>query len=351
MLLFLVALALAVYVLWPFRVPLLLAAVLASVLYRVFLRLRRLCGGRAWLGALLATLGLVVILLGPLAAVGALAAQQLIHGLAFSRDQLGIHSVAQLRHDALPSRGRHFAEQILGVLHLTIDQARNLVARAASLAEHAMHQIVASSTKALFHTGVMLIAFYFLLIEGQRLVRWFRRLSPLAAQETEELLDEFRSVSRATILGAAITSLFQAVTATVGYVVSGVPHAVFFGLLTLLASFIPLVGTPIVWVPAVVLLWLFGHHLGAVVLAIWCVVLVIGAEHVGKPFMLRRILHSREPMHTGLVFLSLLGGIEMFGLIGIVLGPLVVAFFLAMARMYERRLRVEQPTAGSGKYS
>lgn len=108
--------------------------------------------------------------------------------------------------------------------------------------------------------------------------------------------------------------------------------------LTLLASFIPVVGTPLVWLPAVVLLWTFDDHVPAILLLTWCVVLVSGVEHVGKPLVLRRILHSREPMHTGLVFLSLLGGIQMFGLIGIVLGPLVIALFLAMVRMYERRI-------------
>ncbi len=340
--LFLVALGLTIYVLWPFRVPLLLAAVLASVLYRIFLRLCRVAGGRRWLGALLTTFGLVLVLLGPLAAIVALATQQIIHGFAFVHDQLGIRSVSQLKPGSLPLRGQHFADHVLGALHVTIDQVRSLVGRASSLAEHATHEVLASSSKAVFHTAIMLITFYFLLLEGQVLVRWLRRLSPLEAHETGELLDEFRSVSRATILGAAITSLFQAVTATIGYVISRVPHPVFFGLLTLLASFVPLVGTPLVWVPAVILLWLFGHHLGAVVLTVWCVVLVIGAEHVAKPFVLRMILHSREPMHTGLVFLSLLGGIQMFGLIGVVLGPLVMALFLSMARMYERRIGADQ---------
>jgi predicted PurR-regulated permease PerM len=110
----------------------------------------------------------------------------------------------------------------------------------------------------------------------------------------------------------------------------------FLGMLTMLASFIPVVGTLIVWVPTVVLLWLANHHGAAVLLVVWCALFLGAAEHVGKPFVLRALLQGRQEMHTGLVFLSLLGGLEMFGLIGIVLGPLVVAFFLAMVRIYER---------------
>ena len=337
-LLFILALALTVYIMWPFRVPLLLAGVLASVLHGSFLRICRLTGGRRWLGALLTTLGLFVVIVGPLAAIATFAVQQIMRGFGFIYGQLGIHSVAQLKGSAFSARGRHLAEHLLGAFHLTLEQVQSFAAHASTRAEHAVQIIVASSSKAGFHAAVMLMAFYFLLVEGRRLIRWIRRVSPLEAGETESLLEEFRSVARATILGATIAALFQAVAATLGYLIVGLPHPLFFGLLTMLASLVPVVGTPLVWIPAVVLLWMFGHHVAAISLSTWCLVLVSGVEHVGKPLLLRRILHSREPMHTGLLFLSLLGGIQMFGLIGIVLGPLVVAFFLAMVRMYERRI-------------
>src|SRR5262249_34665734 len=159
-----------------------------------------------------------------------------------------------------------------------------------------------------------------------RIIDYLRRVSPLEARQTGDLLDEFRAVSRASILGTLIASGFQAVTAFIGYVITGVPHAAFFGPCTLIASFIPVLGRLIVCVPAVVLLWLAGHHGASIVLAVWCLIFVVGAEHVGKPFALRYVLGGQKEMHTGLVFLALLGGLEMFGLIGLVLGPLVFAF-------------------------
>ncbi|MCA1662953.1 MAG: AI-2E family transporter, partial [Myxococcales bacterium] len=91
---------------------------------------------------------------------------------------------------------------------------------------------------------------------------------------------------------------------------------------------------------------IFGHHAMSIVLFAWCVVVVIGAEQVGKPFVMRAILRSRVEVHTRLVFLSLLGGIEMFGLIGMVLGPLMVAFFVSMVRIYERDFRPAQGKHG-----
>lgn len=340
--LFVLAVALALYVVWPFRTPLLLAAVLASALQRPFRRLTRLLRGRRTTAAVGMTLGLVLLLVGPLAAIVAFATSQVVKGLAFLRDELGIANVqqlARLKHGGLSPHGEALMDRLLQPLHLSRTQLGDLIGRAASGAEHAVSQLLASSWRATFHTAIMLLAFYFLLVEGSRLVDWTKRVSPLEARQTRDLLDEFRAVSRASILGTAITACFQALVATLGYVVTGVPHAAFFGLLTLVASFIPIVGTLLVWLPACAFLWLLDSHAAAALLCVWCLVLVVGAEHIGKPFALRAVLGGREEMHTGLVFLALLGGLEMFGLIGLVLGPLVFAFLLAMLRIYERDFR------------
>ncbi len=341
--LLLLAIGLALYVMWPFRASLILAAVLASVLQGPFRWLTRLARGRRAVASAATTLTLLVLLIGPLAAIIAFATGQVIKGLAFVRDELGIENVAQLRHGELSPRAQELLDHALGVLHVSRAQLADVLHRASSAAEGGVSKIVASSGRATFHTAIMLIAFYFLLIEGSRIADYLRRVSPLEARQTRDLLDEFRAVSRASILGATITALFQAITATVGYFITGVPHAIFFGLCTLIASFVPVVGTLIVWLPAGAFLWLAGHHVGAIVLGVWCLVFVAGGEHLGKPLVLRYVLGSQQEMHTGIVFLSLLGGLEMFGLIGLVLGPLVFAFLLAMLRIYERDFR--RPTA------
>jgi predicted PurR-regulated permease PerM len=347
--LFLLAIALALYVVWPFRAPLLLAAVLASVLQRPFRLLTRLFRGRRAIGGAATTLTLLVLLIGPLAAIIAFATGQVIKGLTFVRDELGIENVAQLRHGDLSPRAEELRDRLLGALHVSRTQLVDFLHRATTAAEGGVSKIVESSGRATFHTAIMLIAFYFFLVEGARVIDYLRRVSPLEARQTRDLLDEFRAVSRASILGTAIAALFQGLIATLGYFITGVPHAVFFGLCTLVASFIPVVGTLLIWLPSVAFLWLAGHHGSAALLAGWCLVFVVGAEHVGKPIALRYVLGGQQEMHTGIVFLSLLGGLEMFGLIGLVLGPLVFAFLLAMLRIYERDFRrpASVPPAGA----
>ncbi|MGZ3426604.1 MAG: AI-2E family transporter, partial [Polyangia bacterium] len=279
----------------------------------------------------------------------AFATGQIVKGLAFVRDELGIENVAQLRHGELSPRGQELLDRLLATLHVTRAQLGDYAHRASTWAEGGVSKIVESSGRATFHTAIMIISFYFFLVEGRRIIDYLRRVSPLEARQTRDLLDEFRAVSRASILGTTIAALFQALTATLGYVITGVPHAIFFGLCTLVASFIPVVGTLIIWLPAVAFLWLAGHHGAALLLTVWCLIFVVGAEHIGKPILLRYVLGGQQEMHTGIVFLSLLGGLEMFGLIGLVLGPLVFAFLLAMLRIYERDFRnpaASAPPAG-----
>jgi predicted PurR-regulated permease PerM len=330
------AVGLSLYVIWPFRAPLLLAAVLASVLHSVFRRASRLLHGHRALGAFATTVGLVVLILGPLAGIVAFAAGQVVKGLAFVHDELGIENVGQLHPGALPPRGQELLDHLLAVLHLSRAQVDHFAHQASLWAEGALQTVLASSSRATFHAAIMIVAFYFFLLEGSHLVGWVRRISPLEARQTRDLLDEFRSVSRASILGNAIAAVFQGVVTGIGFALFGVPHPIFFGLVTLIASFIPVVGTLVVWGPAIAFLAIAGHHGAAIGLAIWCLVLVAGGEHVGKPLVVRWVLHGQEEMHTGLVFLSLVGGLEMFGPIGLVLGPLVFSFLLAMLRMYER---------------
>ncbi len=326
--LFALAVALLGMVIWPFRVPLFFAFVLASVLDRVYAGVVRRLRGRRIIGAIATTLGVLIVVVGPLAGVVGFLAGQLANGLRFVRDD-----------------GEELAARTLRLVHLSREQVENLFQRVSAIADHPAQRLIEGSSVAAFHTAVMLIAFYFFLLEGPRLRGWLERLSPLEPRQTRDLFAEFRSVARATIFGSALAALFQAVAATAGYAVTGVPHPIFFGVLTLIASFIPVIGTMLVWLPAVGLLGTFGHHAMAIVLLIWCLVVVIGAEQVGKPFVLRAILHSSEEIHGGLVFLSLLGGIEMFGLIGVVLGPLMVAFFLSMVRIYERDFRTRRSIA------
>jgi predicted PurR-regulated permease PerM len=331
-LLVLVTALLFAWVIWPFRAPLFLAAVLAAVLQRPLDRLAVLLRGRRRTGSALLTLGVLFVIVLPLGSIAAFTLRESLVGLQYLRDELGVQSVQQLRSGSLPPRAEAMLDNVLRVAHLTRAQVIDGIARVSDSLQAAAPEVLASSGRAAFHTAVMLLALYFLLLDGRRVVEWLWSVSPLQARQTQELMAEFRNVSHASIVGTAVAALLQGVLMAIGMFIVRIPHALFFGLLTAVASFIPVVGTAVVWLPACILLAVTGHATSAIVLAAWSLIFVVGGEHVGKPLLLK----GGVEMHTGLVFLSLLGGLEVFGLLGIILGPLIFAFFLSLLRMYRR---------------
>ncbi len=337
--LFALAVALTLYVIWPFRSPLFLAAVLAAAFQPLLARTERLLKSRRRLSGALLTLLVLGAIVAPIASILAFIAGETTKGLTWVRDSLGVQSVGDLSLSRVPPQAQHAIDSILSTLHLSREQVQGFAAKAVDYAQAAGPAILGAGAGAVTSTLIMLAAFYFLLVDGRRLIRVLGRISPLQAAQTEELLREFANVSSATLVGAALTALVQAVLATLGFVLAGVPHAVFLGIATLIASFVPVIGTAIIWVPATVLLALTGHLTAAIFVGAWCGVLLTLADNVVKPLAMR----GKVEMHTGLVFLALLGGITMFGLLGIIAGPLVIAFLLALVRMYERDF-LEYPT-------
>jgi predicted PurR-regulated permease PerM len=201
--------------------------------------------------------------------------------------------------------------------------------------------ILGASFSLLAGSLLMIVAFYVLLLDGRHALRFLVSMSPLSEAQTRELVNEFRRVSTAALLGTAATAVVQGTLAGVGYLLAGVPQSFFLATATLLASFIPIIGTSLVFVPVVVVLYLKGKVGWAIFISIWCGVGVPLSDNIVKPILMR----GGVAMHTGLLFLSLIGGLGAFGLVGIILGPLVVSFLLAVQRIYLRDFAGPDPEA------
>jgi predicted PurR-regulated permease PerM len=183
--------------------------------------------------------------------------------------------------------------------------------------------------------AMMFIAIYFLLVQGDDLVSWLDRVSPFGLGRMQELLHEFRAVSLAVVVSSLITSAVQALAALLGFLVTGVPHPLFFAAVAFVFAFIPAVGAAAVCLSAAGILFLGGHPSGALMLAIWALFVVGLADNIVLPFLVKSGLH----MNGGVILFALLGGIGAFGVLGIFLGPLSVTLFLALLRIYRRDFR------------
>jgi predicted PurR-regulated permease PerM len=178
--------------------------------------------------------------------------------------------------------------------------------------------------------GIMTISLYYFLADGDQMVIGVGRLLPLEMTHQQRLLDEFGSISRAVAAATLLSALAQGLLAGVGYYFAGVPSVFLLTMLTILAGMIPFVGATIVWLPAVLWLGFFADRWGAAIfLAAWGAIAVSMVDNLVKPL----ILHGQSNLHPLLALLSVLGGVEALGPIGIFVGPMAVVFLQAGLKM------------------
>jgi predicted PurR-regulated permease PerM len=319
----------------PFAEALFFAAVLAGTLYPVHRRLRKALGDRPNTSASIMSVAIVVALVAPIGGIAAFAVNESIDGARFIAKTVQSEGMTGLL-DELPTPLHDAANQLLKRFPMKEEDLDVAIQQQASKqsgkAAAAVTGVLAATGSFMFQAAMMTIAFFFLLVDGARLVRWLEAVSPLEDGQTTELLIEFRKVTGAVLVSSLATAGVQSLAALVGYLIARVPHPLFFTTVTFFVSFVPAVGAGGTVLVAAVLLLAMGHTWMALFLAIWGVVVVGMVDNIIKPLLVKRGLH----MHGAIVFFALLGGLTVFGTVGLIAGPLVVSFFLALVRMYQR---------------
>lgn len=318
----------------PLWQPLLVAAVLAGSLIYLHDGLAARLGGRRSLSAALITVGVVLVILVPLALTGLLVVKEAINLFAFVRQTLE-HKGFEGLLAPLPDWLEKWADQALG--NWLDKEPKELVNELhlwsrTGWAVGAAAGLLGSIWDVALMLALMLVALFFLLRDGHDLVAWIDRTAPLPEGRLGAILSELRRVSKSVIGAHLATGVIQAAVATLGYAVSGVPSPIFFGVLTLAASFIPSVGTAIIGVPLCGLVWMMGHTGWAIFLLAWTTLVTGLVDNLVRPLL----VHGRTDLHGALVFFSLVGGILAFGPMGVVVGPLALAFFLSVTRTSAR---------------
>lgn len=321
----LLLLALSLYPLWQ---ALLLAALLAGALSHWHESLARRLWNQRWLSALLMTLGVLLLVLLPVAALIVFTLAQAEQAVASLR-----HFITEGGLDNLLTRlPPRVAAWTRGHLQDLPDQLRAWPARSANTLASTLLSGVSALSHLIAQLGLMLIALFFLLTDGPRLAAWLESSVPLGGQRTLEVLHRFRHMAR-TVLGSnLITGLVQGAVATLGYVIAQVPQPLFFGLLTFFTSFVPAIGTALVAFPLALYLLVTGRVFWCVFLAAWAIVVVGLADNFVRPWLLRGGMR----VHGALVFFSILGSLAVFGAMGLVVGPVSLVFFLTMLDIWKR---------------
>ncbi len=341
------SLVLVALVMRPLAVAFFLAAVLAAVLWPVQNRLTKMLRGKAKIAAGILVLAVVLLVLGPLVAFSTFIIREGTQAIAFVQNTLqseGVEGLVSRLPDSLENLARSGLQRLSGNAgeEMEAKVQEQLGARTGQAAA-AVGGAVAATGSFLFQAVMMLIALFFFLTQKDAILRWVDDASPLRRGQTRELMLEFRNVSGAVIRSSVLTALVQAAAATIGYYIVKVPHPVFFGAVTFFVALIPAVGAASVCLLAAGLMFVTGHPISALFLAVWGVVVVGLADNVVKPLLIKG---GGVQLHGAVVFFSLLGGLAAFGTVGLLIGPLAVALFIALLRIYRRDYGDGSPPGG-----
>jgi predicted PurR-regulated permease PerM len=330
-----VAVGLFFVVLWPFAEALFLAAVLAGALYPWQQRLAAWLGGRKQLSAILLASATVIVSLGPIAAVSAVLVQESVAGGRFVAAALDDGGVVGLL-DKLPPPMNRYAHDLLDKAPIEPEELDDaLHDKVTSQQERAgeyIQLVLGSVAEFVVQTALLVIALFFLLVEGARLVVWCEDASPLREGQTSELLREFKNVSVSVIVSSLATGVIQTIVALIGYLIAGVPKPWFFAVVTFFMSFVPAIGAGGTSFVATLILLAMGKIGWAIFLAIWGTVAVALSDNIVKPLLAK----DAANMHGAVLFFALVGGMAAFGAIGLIVGPLIVSFLLTLVRIRKR---------------
>ncbi len=329
--LLLCSLALVGYVAWPIAVPLFLAAVLAVFIAPLQYQLSTVFRGRRTLAAAAMVLGVILIIVVPLAGLSAVLLKETAEGAKFVFDLVRSEGVTGLI-ARFPGPLQDVAARVVDYVGDVDELVQRNVTTQGGKAASVLGAALSATGSLVFDLAMMLIALFFLLVQGKALLAWIDSASPLKPGQTRELFTEFKNVSYAVIVSTVVTAAVQALAALVGYAIARVPHPVFFAGLTFFFGFVPAVGAASVSLFAAAILLLTGHPYMAGFMAVWGLVVVGLVDNIVKPYLIKGDIE----MAGAVVFFALIGGIAAFGMVGVLVGPLAVALFLAVLRMYQR---------------
>jgi predicted PurR-regulated permease PerM len=311
-----------VFLLSPYLNYLFFALLLAYILHPLNSWLQKRIGNRSICGLILIVLILVAIILPTI--------------FISTRLVREVRSTVSLVADS-PQR-QSYLDKLENFLKMWTDQEITLQTYRENLTEalknflvRAAPNFLGSVSDATVGLFIMFFVLFYLFRESEESFERLQALLPLAPNLKEKLIEEVKSVTWAVVYGQVMTGLIQGALGGIGFLIFKAPNPFLWGFMMIIFSFLPLVGTALIWVPAGIFLILSGATFRGIGLLVWGGVLVTNVDNFVKP----RLISGRSNIHPVTVLLGVLGGLKLFGFIGLVVGPLILALFIALARFYE----------------
>jgi predicted PurR-regulated permease PerM len=324
-------LVLAVAVFRHFLLTFVVAGSVALMLARPQRYLTARLGGRRWLAAGLLVALVTVAIAVPVVAYGTLLAQQAMGFVEWLRPWLEPAAFDKLWREDLP---RRYPFLMAWVRQSTgggaMPAASSALSRVLTEVNHLAQSVLTGLAAGLIDLGIFLMMLFFLLRDGEDLRQAVRGISPLTRGQETEVMDHLANTVKGVLQSMVVVPLAQGAVALVGFLIFGVPSPVLWSVMVVLAAVIPLLGSPLAWVPAGIYLLTQGREAQGIGLLVYGALVIAGVDNIIKPL----ILKGAARIHTMLGFLSILGGLYAFGPKGLIAGPVTLSLVLSAYRIY-----------------
>jgi predicted PurR-regulated permease PerM len=233
-------------------------------------------------------------------------------------------------------------ETLLPYRDMILEKAGEIVAIISNLLISSLTSLSKITINALFNIVIMLYVMFYFLSMGDVLLKKILYYLPMVHEDEERLLLRFTSVAGATMKSTFIIGILQGGLCGFAFFLAGIQGAVFWGTVMAVLSIIPAVGTAIVWLPALAILAIGGDFSGVILLAVICGAVAGNLDNLLRP----RLVGKDTEMHDLFVLFGTLGGISLFGVLGIIIGPIISALFITIWEIYGDAFHEYLPEVG-----
>jgi predicted PurR-regulated permease PerM len=326
----------------PFLDAIILGAVLVTITFPTYRRVRVKLHGRENLAALVMVFGILLLILLPAVVLGILLVQQ-ANGMIANFENGNAQQL--LSRVDIPGHLMWIKRFVPTFDPTSVSPERLLLPVVREIpgwvARNGTAIVGSIAGVALTFTMILLSAFFFF-VEGEAIIAELAMLSPLPAQYDHEFGEKFKSVVDATFRGHVFTAIAQGIVTGIGLAIVGVPAAIFWGFVAAVLSMLPMVGAAVVWVPAAVYLFISASmgdrsYFGAIFLTIWGITSISLVDNVIRTWTMRGNAH----LPAIPLLIAVVGGMQAFGFIGLVIGPLVFSLLMSVIDIYKRSFGIQ----------
>lgn len=311
------------FMLRPIALSMFLGLILAYIFHIPFNKLSKKIKSKNW-SAFILVAGFLFIIIVPLIILAPFLTRQILNIYIFIQGFDFVPILRQLAPSLFDS-----PKTLAEILAMTSSFTSNL----AEFLLSSLKQLAFNISDIFLQAAITLFTFFFVLRDHKAIGDYFLSISPFPKEFKDKLILKFQEITNSILYGQIITGAIQGLIAGVGYLIFGVPNAILLTLITMLTAVIPIIGAWIVWMPICIYLFVSGHSNAAIGLLIYGFVIVSWIDNIVKPLIVSRL----TKMNTGIVLIGMIGGLYVFGILGLIIGPLILAYLLLLAEFYKEK--------------